>query len=198
MLGRCWLRRSIDVLHLDYLWREELYVITALPRAASRAYRPPRCALCQAPQSSATRPKGGSPCQKRRLVGPQTTVGRTPRKPAKPSSLDSAQQRDQTQGANAAHQSSVVGMLAESSSTASLHKCSDPRVQRSLAARQKPSCQRCAHARPATPRGGSERPRTRAPTPPTREAARKLRANAQKAHFAATQVSVATIALLRR
>ena len=85
MLGRCWLRRSIDVLHLDYLWREELYVITALPRAASRAYRPPRCALCQAPQSSATRPKGGSPCQKRRLVGPQTTVGRTPIKPAKPS-----------------------------------------------------------------------------------------------------------------
>ena len=106
-----------------------------------------------------------------------------------PASLDSAQQRDQTQGANAAHQSSVVGMLAESSSTTSLHKCSDPRVQRSLAARQKPSCQRCAHARPATLRGGSERPRTRAPTPPTREAARKLRENAQKAHVAATQVS---------
>ena len=145
-------------------------MISASPRAASRAYRPPRWALCQAPQSSATRPKGGSPCQKRRLVGPQTTVGRTPIKPAKPSSLDSAQQRDQIQGANAAHQSSVVGMLAESSSTASLHKCSDPRVQRSLAARQKPSCQRCAHARPATPRGGSERPRTRAPTPPTQHA----------------------------
>ena len=174
-------------------------MISASPRAASRAYRPPRCALCQAPQSSATRPKGGSPCQKRRLVGPQTTVGRTPIKPAKPSlARFSTAARDQTQGANAAHQSSVVGMLAESSSTASLHKCSDPRVQRSLAARQKPSCQRCAHARPATPRGGSERPRTRAPTPPTREAARKLRENAQKAHFAATQVSVATIQTTRR
>ena len=173
-------------------------MISASPRAASRAYRPPRCALCQAPQSSATRPKGGSPCQKRRLVGPQTTVGKTPIKPAEPSSLDITQERDLKLGANAAHQSSVVGMLAESSSTASLHKCSDPRVQRSLAARQKPSCQRCAHARPATPRGGSERPRTRAPTPPTRACARETRENAQKAHIAATQVSVATINQQRR
>ena len=42
-----------------------------------------------------------------------------------------SQQRDLKQGANAAHQSSVVGMLADSSSTGALHKCSEPRVQRS-------------------------------------------------------------------
>ena len=172
-------------------------MISASPRAASRAYRPPRCALCQEPQSSATRPKGGSPCQKRRLVGPQTTVGRTPIKPAKPSlARFSTAARPNTRCKRSASVSCGRHARGE------LFDCQPAQVQRpskrSLAARQKPSCQRCAHARPATPRGGSERPRTRAPTPPTRACARETRENAQKAHIAATQVSVATINQQRR
>ena len=145
-------------------------MISASPRAASRAYRPPRCALCQAPQSSATRPKGGSPCQKRRLVGPQTTVGRTPIKPAKPSSLDSASAaRPNTRckrSASVICGSNTRGQLFDSSH-AQVQRLSMRRV---AAASNKLQPQRCEHERPATPRGGSERPRTRAPTPPTQHA----------------------------
>jgi len=53
-------------------------------------------------------------------------------------------------------------------------------MRRVAAASNKLQPQRCEHERPATPRGGSERPRTRAPTPPTREAARMVRENAQQ------------------
>ena len=139
-------------------------MISASPRAASRAYRPPRCALCQEPQSSATRPKGGSPCQKRRLVGPQTTVARTPIKPAKPSlARFSTAARPNTRCKRSA--SVICGRHARGelfdSHRAPVQRLSMRRV---AAASNKLQPQRCEHERPATPRGGSERPRTRAPT----------------------------------
>ena len=55
-------------------------------------------------------------------------------------------------------------------------------MRRVAAASNKLQPQRCEHERPATLRGGSESSKTAAPTPPTREAARKVRENAQKAH----------------